>query len=342
MFEIAGRKIGRDEPCFVIAEAGVNHDGDVDRALRLVDEACTAGADAVKFQTFRAHLLASPHATKAKYQGHSTESQREMLQRLELDEEAHEILFRHCLESGILFLSSAFDFPSASLLARLGVPALKLGSGEVTDLPLIERISRIGLPVILSTGMATQSEIKLAVESLGSRCPLALLHCVSLYPTPSSLANLRAMHWLEETFEVPVGFSDHTVGWDVSIAAVALGASLLEKHFTLDSSAAGPDHSFSLEPEQLKRMIDDIRSVEAALAENSARPSPEEEEMRKVSRKSLVASRPLDAGTCLKDDDLRASRPGIGISPTDLADVVGRKLRRSLTSGDLLSWGDLQ
>lgn len=333
--------------CFVIAEAGVNHNGDVALAHRLVDAAVDAGADAVKFQTFTADRIVTPTAAKATYQAAATggaETQHEMLRRLELDAAAHAELMEHCRARGILFLSTPFDEPAADLLARLGVEALKVPSGELTNLPFLDHVARKGLPLIVSTGMADLGEVEQAVRTvtgLDAAPPLALLHCVSSYPTPPADANLRAMATLRACFGVPVGFSDHTAGQSVAVAAAAIGARVIEKHLTLDRSMDGPDHKASLEPGEFTTMVAGIRDALAALGDGMKRPRPIEAEIRRVARKSLVAARALAAGTVLTAGDLVAKRPGTGIAPSGLAQVVGRRLRHDVAVDHQIAWGDL-
>lgn len=332
--------------CFVIAEAGVNHNGDMDLAHRLIDAAAAAGADAVKFQTFKADRLAAPDAPKAEYQKRTTggeESQLDMLRRLELDAGQHADLMRHCERAGILFLSTPFDEECADLLAGLGVAAMKTPSGELTNLPYLAHVARLGLPMIVSTGMADLTEVAQAVttvEAAGAP-PLALLHCVSAYPTPPEDVNLRAMDTLARCFAVPVGFSDHTQGTAIAIAAAALGARIIEKHLTLDRTLPGPDHKASLEPAEMAAMVAGIRATLAALGDGRKRPAAREAEVAAVARKSLVLARALPAGTVLAATDLSAKRPGTGIAPGRAAELVGRTLRRTLPADAVLSWSDL-
>ncbi|HEV3404621.1 MAG TPA: N-acetylneuraminate synthase [Gaiellaceae bacterium] len=347
MVRIGGHEIGAGRRCFVIAEAGVNHNGDLDLALELVGAAADAGADAVKFQTFRAEAVASPSAAKAGYQLESTpaeESQLEMLRGLELGWDEHVQLLRRAQERGVLFLSSAFDLESVSLLKRLGVAALKVASAEVTNLPLLRGVAAAGLPVILSTGTADLEEVAVAVEALtdAGAVSIVLLHCVSAYPAPAADANLRAMATMAGRFGLPVGYSDHTEGDEVALAAVALGACVLEKHFTLDRSLPGPDQRASLEPAELERLVRGVRRVESALGDGLKRPTPLETENARAVRRSLAAADDLPAGARLTAGMLTALRPGTGISPTRIDEVVGRRLRRELGQGELLDPGDLE
>lgn len=320
------------DPPFFIAEAGVNHDGDIEKALRLVDAAADAAADAVKFQTFRADSLAAADAPKAAYQkerdGEVT-SQREMLRRLELSEDGFARIAARCAERGIRFLSTPFDAESADLLVRLGVGMLKLPSGELTNHPLLAHAARTGRPLLVSTGMSDLAEVDAAVAAVraaGCR-DLALLHCVSQYPAPAAAANLKAMGTMRARYGVPVGYSDHTEGTAVAVAAAALGAEVLEKHFTLDRGAPGPDHAMSLEPRELKDLVRAVRAARAALGDGEKRPQPCELELRTVARRGLVYARPLKAGAVLAEADLAAKRPAVGLQPSELPHVVGRRLR---------------
>ncbi len=338
--------IGEDAPCLVIAEAGVNHNGSMDLAHRLIDAGADAGADAVKFQTFRADRVMTPNAPKAAYQKASTdpgESQLDMVRQLELSQEQFVELQRHCAERDVLFLSTPFDHDSADFLVDvLDVPAVKIPSGEVTNLPMLDHIGRKGRPVILSTGMADLAEVDIAVRTLqGTGCAdIALLHCVSNYPAAPATVNLRAMATMSRAFRLPVGYSDHTLGLDVALAAIALGARILEKHFTLDKGLPGPDHTASLAPEELKSLVKGVRTVESALGDGRKRPDPAEADTAAVARRSLFARHDLAEGTVLDRTDLIALRPAGGISPAHIALVEGRILRRPLAAGAMLAWGD--
>ena len=332
---------------FIIAEAGVNHNGDPRLAERLVDAAADAGADAVKFQTFRAEALASASAPKAAYQKMTTnaaESQLAMLKRLELSPEGHRRALARARKRRIQFLSTPFDKESADFLQKLGVPAFKLPSGEVTNHPLLRHVARKGRPVILSTGMSTLAEVREAVAVLrraGCR-KLTVLHCVSNYPADPKDANLRAMATMAKAFRVPVGWSDHTPGATASIAAVALGASVIEKHFTLDKRLPGPDHAMSLDPKELKFFVAALREASSALGDGVKAPRPCEAPIRRVARRSLVLKSSMKKGSILKAADLTAKRPGTGLPPSRLAFVVGRRLRRSLPADRPLRPGDLR
>jgi N,N'-diacetyllegionaminate synthase len=327
---------------FVIAEAGVNHNGSLDLALQLVDAAKASGADAVKFQTFRADQLATRSAHKAPYQERTTansESQFEMLQRLQLDAAAHRCLIHHCRNTGIQFLSSPFDTQSADLLATMDVPLYK----EITNLPFLEHLARKNRPLILSTGMSTLGEVEEAVQVLqfAGAIQLTLLHCVTEYPAPYAEVNLRAMQTLKSAFGLPVGYSDHTSGIEIAIAAVALGAEVIEKHFTLDRSLPGPDHSASLEPVELRQMVTAIRHVEAALGTGIKAPARCELPNISVARKSVVAARTLPTGHQLAAGDLEIKRPGDGLAPKLLPTLIGRTLRASVAKDEIINWDHL-
>ena len=341
--EIGGRKIGLGHPCFIVAEAGVNHNGDVVMAERLVDVAADAGADAVKFQTFRAERLVSTMAPKAEYQletADSSESQMEMLRRLELSPEAHMELQARCQEQGLLFMSTPFDEQSADLLEDLRVPVFKIGSGEITNLPLLGHIARKGKPMIVSTGMAYLSEVEAAVrtiEEAGNR-EYVLLHCVSNYPADPSDVNLMAMRTMGAAFGVPVGYSDHTPGIEVPLAAVALGARVIEKHLTLDCNLPGPDHRASMEPEDFAKMVRGIRTVEAAVAGSGRKePASSEANTASVARKSLVAARDISAGAILTEDFIAVKRPGTGLPPAMRPYLVGRAAQVTIPVGTLIT-----
>ncbi len=340
---IENRRVGDGEPCFIIAEAGVNHNGDMHMAASLIDVAADAGADAVKFQTFSADRVASASAPKATYQSVTTaaeESQYAMLKRLELPPHAHSKLIEHCRQRGIMFLSSPFDEQAVDLLDTLGVAAFKVPSGEIVNLPYLRHMARRGRPIILSTGMSTLDEVKTAVTTIRSagNDQIVLLHCLSNYPADPAEANLRAMSTMKEACHCPVGFSDHTQGHAVAIAAVALGACVIERHFTLDRNLPGPDHRASLEPAELAAMIRDIRTTEAALGDGRKVAQPSELENRAVIRKSIAIARDLPAGAVLQSADLTTLRPGTGLAPGLARQVIGRRLRDAVTEGTLISW----
>lgn len=345
--QVGGRTIGSTAPVFVIAEAGVNHNGDLALARELVRAAARAGADAIKFQTFEPRELATRDAAKADYQVATTggeESQREMLERLALPEAAFRELKADAEHLGLVFLSSPFDAPSVQLLDALGVAAFKLGSGELTNHPLLEELARIGRPLLLSTGMATLDEVEdaAAVLARSGSPPVVWLHCVSSYPAPHDQANLRAIETLRLAVGGPVGMSDHSDGWEVALGAVALGACVIEKHLTLSRTLPGPDHRASLEPDELRAMIGQIRRLESALGTGIKAPAPCEASTREVARKSLVAARDLPAGARIGPTDLKAKRPGTGLPPSLLPAVTGRILGKPLAGDEPLTWDHLR
>lgn len=332
------------KPTLVIAEAGVNHNGDIERALRLIEVAAKAGADFVKFQSFRASELVTQNAEKASYQQASTGrgTQLDMLRQLELSEADHAKLQSHCEKEKIGFLSTPFDLSSLDLLVEMGVSLLKISSGEITNGPFLRAVAAKKLPIVLSTGMSTLGEVESAVMALGSaRERTTLLHCNTEYPTPMGDANIRAMVTLKEAFGLPVGLSDHTLGIEVSVAAVALGARVIEKHFTLDKTLPGPDHAASLEPAQLEALVSAIRNVETALGDGIKRPTGSELANREVARRSVHLSRELPSGHVLQASDLCMKRPGHGISPMLVPQILGNQLRRPMKENELLSWSDL-
>ncbi len=342
-FRIGDRDIGANAPCFIIAEAGVNHNGSLALAHDLVDIAADSGADAIKFQTFTTERLATASAQQADYQRKNTgreESQFNMLKRLELSLEDHVALMRHCERRSILFLSTPFDEQSADLLASLNVLAFKTPSGELTNLDYLSYIATLGKPMIVSTGMATMGEVEQAVTAIGAagNPPLAILHCVSDYPAKAIDVNLRAMSTLAENFLIPVGYSDHTLGTAVTFAAVALGAKVIEKHFTTDRQLEGPDHRASLEPGELRDLVRGIREVEQSLGDGRKRPTTAELATRVVARKSVTTTRALESGSVLTADDLTLKRPGNGIDPPHRHMVIGRTLRDAVDADTTLHW----
>jgi N,N'-diacetyllegionaminate synthase len=344
--DVAGRRIGPGAPCFVIAEAGVNHNGDLRLAHQLVDAAAAAKADAVKFQTFDPALLVTRKAPKADYQARNTgrdESQYEMLRRLVLSHKGHEELRRHAQKVGLIFLSTAFDEESADFLDRLGVPAFKVPSGELTNHPFLTHLAGKGRPLLISTGMGTLEEVRAALETVraASDVSAALLHCVSTYPALPADCNLRAIETMHRTFNVPVGWSDHTVHISVATAAVAVGAAILEKHLTLDRNLPGPDHQASLEPVELTEVVRVVREIEAALGDGVKRPTPAEAEVAHHARRGLHVTQDLAAGHVLTKTDIAALRPSAELSPGDAPRVLGRRLRRAVSAGEPLSESDL-
>jgi N-acetylneuraminate synthase len=337
-------------PCFIIAEAGVNHNGELPLALDLVDAAAEAGADAVKFQTFQAENVVQPGTEKAEYQKLHTGAgdQYDMIRRLQLDDHAHLAIARRCTERGIEFMSTPFDGWATDLLLGLGMRRIKVASGELTNRPFIEMLAGRGLPMIISTGMASLAEVEEAVRwirevtsgaALGER--LTVLHCTSNYPASPVDVNLRAMVTLRHELGIPVGYSDHTLGTEISFAAVAMGASVIEKHFTLDRSLPGPDHQASLDPEQLRLLVKGIRNIESAFGDGIKRPTDSELPVRALVRRSAIARAAMPAGHALSAADLKFLRPGTGIGPENVPLLEGRRLSRPVAAGQLLAWEDL-
>ncbi|MBD5522991.1 MAG: N-acetylneuraminate synthase [Lachnospiraceae bacterium] len=327
---------------FIIAEAGVNHNGDIEIAKKLIESASQAGADAVKFQTFQADKLVCRKAEKAEYQLKNTqsdESQFDMLKKLELTEEMHRQLIDECWKRKIQFLSTPFDLDSISLLEKMGMQTYKIPSGEITNYPYLCKIGNMHKKVILSTGMCEMDEIKQAVRVLGEHgtTDIILLHCNTEYPTPMQDVNLRAMYTLREELGLPVGYSDHTQGIEVPIAAAAMGAVVIEKHFTLDRNMEGPDHRASLEPEELRAMVQAIRNIEVALGDGIKRPSASEIKNRDVARKSIVAKTNIRKGEVFTEANLTAKRPGTGISPMQWNHVIGLKADKDYEPDEMIS-----
>ena len=354
------------EHTFVIAEAGVNHNGSLERALQLVDVAADARADAVKFQTFKAAKLVTAQAAKADYQVVNMKeagNQLDMLQALELSLADHDVLVRRCKERGIRFMSTAFDAESLAYLATLGMPAVKMPSGDITCGPLLLQAARLRMPLIVSTGMCTIAEIEDALgviafgltqdrepvgraDFLAAHCSaegrraleqhVTLLHCVTQYPAPPESINLRAMATMAAAFGLPVGYSDHTLGIEVSLAAVARGATIIEKHFTLDRKLPGPDHAASLEPAELKQLVNGIRNIEKALGSSIKAPADTEMANRPVARRSVVAAHPIKQGSVFTADSFAMKRPGTGISPIDAWSLIGQPAARDFNTDDLI------
>lgn len=327
----------------IIAEAGVNHNGDIELAKRLIDVAVNAGADFVKFQTFNADRLATHAAKKADYQAQTTdrnETQHEMLRRLELTPAMHHELIAHCKMRKIGFFSTGFDIESVDFLASLGQNLFKIPSGEITNLPYLRHIGRLGKPIILSTGMSNMPEIESAIKALEQagtlRSKITVLHCTTEYPTPMCDVNLRAMQSIQIELGVAVGYSDHTLGIEVAVAAVAMGATVIEKHFTLDRTLPGPDHKASLEPEELKTMVSSIRNIELALGVGVKQLAPSEAKNILVARKSIVASKDIQVGERFSAENLTVKRPGTGISPMRWDEVIGLTANRNYASDELI------
>lgn len=326
---------------FIIAEAGVNHNGDIELAKRLIDAAAIAGADAVKFQTFRAEKLVCHDAKKAAYQMEATgkkESQLEMLKKLELSQSAHKEIMEHCKKRNILFLSTPFDLESADMLHKAGMKIFKIPSGEITNLPYLRGIASLGEKTIMSTGMSSMEEVSNAVRILkeNGASSIAALHCNTEYPTPMEDVNLRAMLTIKKQLGISVGYSDHTRGIEVPIAAVALGAEIIEKHFTLDRNLKGPDHKASLEPDELRNMICAIRNIEKALGKEEKTPSKSELKNREVARKSIVAKVAIKKGEVFSEKNITVKRPGTGISPMKWDEVIGMHSNRDYEMDEMI------
>lgn len=327
----------------IIAEAGVNHNGSLEKAFELIDAAVYAGADIIKFQTFDSLLLASKSAAQARYQSKNigfSQSQRDMLQSLELPKSCYSQLVSYCQERGLEFLSSAFDFSSIDFLAQLGMKRWKIPSGEITNLPYLRKVSSFGLPVVLSTGMASLGEVEAAISVLElnglPRSLITVLHCTSEYPAPPESINLHAMNTMATSFNVKIGYSDHTQGSEASLAAVALGACVIEKHLTLDRSLPGPDHKASMEPVDFKSMISQIRYVESILGDGIKQITPCERENVSLVRKSLVAACDIRAGELFSDSNLTVKRPGTGLSPFHWDMVIGKPASRDYFEDELI------
>lgn len=334
---------GESNSTYIIAEIGVNHNGDINLALKMIDAAYEAGADAVKFQSFKSDKLVSRFAEKAKYQQDHTgtnETQLEMLKKLELSPEDHLIIKEYCAKKNIDFLSTPFDEETAIFLKEIGIHAYKVGSGDLTNIPFLRKIDEFGLPIILSTGMSNLGEIEEALEVI-NKSSIALLHCTSSYPAPVEDINLRAMVTIQKAFNKVVGYSDHTEGIEIALAAVALGARIIEKHFTLDKNLPGPDHKASLEPHEFKQLVKSIRIVEKSLGDGVKRCMPSEENTKEVARKSLVVSQNLKPGDILTRKNLAIKRPGTGIQPKDYNLLLGKTVKREVKQDQVLTWDDV-
>ncbi|MHB8155167.1 MAG: N-acetylneuraminate synthase [Candidatus Omnitrophota bacterium] len=328
---------------FIIAEAGVNHNGSILIAKKMIDMAISFGADAVKFQTFKAELVVTKYAQKASYQKKETdifESQFDMLKKLELSVAAHKMLMRYCKKKRIMFMSTPFDFESIDILSGLGLRIFKIPSGELTNLPYLKKVGGLKKKIIISTGMSTMREVRNALDVLISagtkRQDITVLHCNTEYPTPMKDANLKAMVAIQKVLKVNVGYSDHTLGTDAAIAAVALGAQVIEKHFTLGRDMSGPDHKASLEPDEFCRMVKGIRNVELALGSGIKYPSDSESKNIWIARKSIVASKDIHKGERFSAANITVKRPGIGINPMKWNEVLGRIAKRNFGSDELI------
>lgn len=329
---------------FIIAEIGVNHNGDINLAKQMIKSASECGVDAVKFQTFKSENLVTENAKTADYQQKNTNenSQLEMLKKLELSFDDFKELKDYASKYDVMFISSPFDMDSVDLLEKLNVPLYKLGSGELTNFELIDHIQNTGKPIIISTGMATLDEIRETYDFIKNKENLVILHCITGYPTEFSEANLNFIKTLQSQFNVPIGFSDHSPGIELPIAAVALGACVVEKHFTLDKTLEGPDHKASLNPEEFKAMVSAIRHVEVAMGDGVRKFSDNENEIKKVARKSIILNDNLKKGEVLEKEMLSIKRPGTGIAPKYVDDLIGKTVNKDLKSGHVLQWEDLE
>lgn len=345
--QIGNHLIGPSQPCLIIAEAGVNHNGDIDLAHRLIDEAVAAGADAVKFQSFVTEELITLEAPKARYQVETTGepgSQYKMLKALELSAEQQANLKAHCDEAGVLYLCTPYENTSIDLLDQIGVAAYKIASTDTTNVPFLRYMASKGRPVILSTGMSTLAEVEQAIDTLrdgGLNGKIVVLQCTSEYPAPVNEINLRAMQTMQQAFACPVGFSDHTPSVGASPWAVALGACVIEKHFTLDCNMVGPDHRASLEPAKFAELVRTVRNVEVALGDGIKRPMPSELPNKPMMQKSLVARRKIRAGELIRAEDLICKRPGLGLAPMWFERVVGKQASKDILADSFLTLSDI-
>lgn len=343
MIKIGDRRIGPAEPVFIIAEAGINHNGDVGLAKRLIDVAYDAGADAVKFQTFKAKKLISSRAPQGDYR--STGVDLNLIEKLELSLQHYIELIEYCQDLGIVFLATPYDFGSVNLIEKLDAKAYKTSSSDLTNLPLLKHIASKNMPMLLSTGMANLGEVEealMAIESVMqvslNKLPVVLMHCVSHYPAPMNEVNLRAIKTLSQTFNLPVGYSDHTNGVEAAMAAVVMGASVIEKHYTLSRNFPGPDHKTSADPEELTFLVDSIRNIETALGDGIKRPAACEMNAIKINRKSLVAAKDIPAGTVITREMVEIKRPEIGITPKHYDLIIGKKTKVDIAEDEVLIW----
>lgn len=331
---------------FIIAEAGVNHNGDLNTAKKLIDAALEAGADAIKFQSFKAENLVTKDAPKALYQKENTGSgnQYDMLKKLELSFDDHIMLKKYCEEKGIMFISTPFDFESVDLLEKLEIPMYKISSGDLTNIPFLKYIAKLNKPMIVSTGMGNLGEVEMAVEAIKNteNNKITLLHCTSNYPTNYDDVNLNAMITMKNAFKLPVGYSDHTIGIEIPIAAAALGAAIIEKHFTLDKNMEGPDHKASLNPNELKQMVSSIRNIERALGDGIKKCNKNEEKSKFVSRKSIVAKKHIKLGEKIDINMLELKRPESGIMPQYIDSVVGKSAICDIEKDSIIEWAKIR
>lgn len=335
-----------NDRCFIIAEAGVNHNGNIELAKKLVDAALDANADAIKFQSFITDNIVSQKAEKADYQKIATGggNQYAMLKKLELSYEDHLTLKNYCDEKGILFVSTPFDFESVDLLEKIHVPFYKISSGDLTNIPLLRYIAGFNKPIILSTGMSNLGEIEEAISNIfdSGNKNITLLHCTSNYPTDFEDVNLNAMITIRDAFKLPVGYSDHTVGIEIPIAAVAIGAKIIEKHFTLDKNMPGPDHSASLNPTELKQMVESIRNIEKSLGNGIKKCSNSEISTKKIARKSIVCRENIKAGDIITYDNISIKRPSGGIDPKYIGEIIGKRAICNIEKDDLVLWNQIK
>lgn len=341
VIRIGSRRVGEKQPVFIVAEAGVNHNGSVRLAKKLIDAAKNSGADAVKFQMFSAEKLVTKTAAKATYQKKvSGRTQYEMLKKLELSKNDFRALKKYAEKLGIIFLTSPFDEEAVDFLDELSVPAFKIASGELTNLPFLEYVARKNKPIILSTGMSTLREVKEAVDTIKRTAnkKIILLHCVSNYPARLDDGNLRAIQTMKKSFNLPVGYSDHTLGITASIAAAALGACLVEKHVTLDKNLPGPDHKSSVDPDELRELVQRVREVEKVLGSAEKKPAKNEIEIKLIARKSIVAKRDIKRGTVITRAMLTCKRPGDGLAPKFLDKMVGKIARAAIKKDEKITW----
>jgi pseudaminic acid synthase len=347
VIEVAGRKIGPGHPCYVIAEAGANHNRDLGIAKQLIDVAAESGADAVKFQTYTAEGLYSRKTPNPAYLAKKdllkddTETIWELIKRVEIPWEWHDELAAHAKAAGVDFLSTPFEEAAVDLLETVGVPAYKIASYEITHLPLIDYAARTGKPLLISTGMASLGDIERALDTANAAgCDqIALFHCASSYPAPFDILNLRAIQTLAQAYQIPVGYSDHSAGNTADVVSVALGATLIEKHYTLDRTMDGPDHNFALEPDELKGMVRAIRDAEASLGSPVKRVTEEEGDLYRLARRSLVAARAIPAGHRITAEDIAVKRPGYGIPVIEMDALLGRVAAVDIEDDEILQWG---
>ena len=345
--KIGEKRIGNDNPCFVIAEAGVNHNGEPEKAIELVSVAHQAGADAVKFQLYDVEEQVSQYAENAPYQrkGSGKQTMAQMAKSYDLPWEKHKDIVEHCKKIGIMYMSSCFDPLAVNfLINELDGDCIKVGSGELTNYPLLKHMAQTGKPILLSTGMTTLADVEGAVDQIQSNgsSPIVLLHCVSNYPAPDSDINLKAIKTMEEEFNLPVGYSDHTQGNIAAIAAVALGAKVVEKHFTIDKSLPGPDHAMSLDPQELEDFVKSIRTTESMLGDGIKKPTEAEKEMQIYARRSVVAASNIKAGVQLGSTNITLKRPATGIDPRSMAQIIGKTATVDIPKDRPITWDMLQ